>query len=256
MTVLESGSYAGDARLDDLPPGQSRLITFGIDLQVVIDAPPAKGQSTIRAIRFAQKGKGQIEIQQRYTETQTYQIDNKSDRDKTVIIEHPRQPRYTLYDTPAPLETTASHHRFRVEVSASQSTRFVVQSEFIGAKIIDVDKVNQSVLGFYISSGQLPDDVRSTLTRAIDLQTAMTKTLSDINYREAQIKSITQEQSRMRENIKTVPDKSAYQTRLLNKLNEQETKIEQLQLEIETLTETRDRQQSEWQTFLGTLRGE
>ncbi|HEX8911235.1 MAG TPA: hypothetical protein VF796_02665, partial [Humisphaera sp.] len=36
VTVLEAGSYAGDARLDDVPPGQSRLLSYGVDLNVVV----------------------------------------------------------------------------------------------------------------------------------------------------------------------------------------------------------------------------
>ena len=30
--------YAGDARIDDLPPGQERLLSYGIDLQMLVDS--------------------------------------------------------------------------------------------------------------------------------------------------------------------------------------------------------------------------
>jgi len=38
VTVLDGGSYAGDARIDDLPPGQERLISYGVDQQVLVQA--------------------------------------------------------------------------------------------------------------------------------------------------------------------------------------------------------------------------
>src|SRR6185503_13050144 len=34
ITVLDGHSYAGDARVEDLPPGQERLISYGVDQQV------------------------------------------------------------------------------------------------------------------------------------------------------------------------------------------------------------------------------
>src|SRR6185436_19001077 len=37
VTVLEKGAYAGDARVDNVPPGQERLLSYGIDLDVLVD---------------------------------------------------------------------------------------------------------------------------------------------------------------------------------------------------------------------------
>src|SRR5678816_1973950 len=37
VTVLDGGGYAGDARIDNLPPGQERLLSYGIDLDVLVD---------------------------------------------------------------------------------------------------------------------------------------------------------------------------------------------------------------------------
>jgi len=36
VTVIESGSYAGDAQLDDVPPDQRRLLSYGIDLNTSV----------------------------------------------------------------------------------------------------------------------------------------------------------------------------------------------------------------------------
>jgi hypothetical protein len=44
ITVLEGASYAGDARIDNVPPGQERLISYGVDLQVLVDG--SKGEDT------------------------------------------------------------------------------------------------------------------------------------------------------------------------------------------------------------------
>jgi hypothetical protein len=46
-------------------------------------------------------------------------------------------------------------------------------------------------------------------------------------------------------NLKSVPERSPYYTRLLDKLNEQENTIERLQAEIETHQKIRDKEQAE-----------
>ena len=35
VTVLDKGGYAGDARIDNVPPGQERLLSYGIDLDML-----------------------------------------------------------------------------------------------------------------------------------------------------------------------------------------------------------------------------
>src|SRR5204863_6554255 len=37
VTVLDNGGYAGDARIDNLPPGQERMLSYGIDLDMLVD---------------------------------------------------------------------------------------------------------------------------------------------------------------------------------------------------------------------------
>src|SRR5208282_4372949 len=38
ITVLDGATYAGDAQIDNLPPGQERLLSYGVDLQMTMDA--------------------------------------------------------------------------------------------------------------------------------------------------------------------------------------------------------------------------
>ena len=38
ITVIDGASYAGDAQIDNLPPGQERLLSYGVDLQMLVDA--------------------------------------------------------------------------------------------------------------------------------------------------------------------------------------------------------------------------
>ena len=43
ITVFDGGAYAGDAKIEDLPPGSERLISYALDLDTEV-APESKGQ--------------------------------------------------------------------------------------------------------------------------------------------------------------------------------------------------------------------
>jgi rubrerythrin len=92
--------------------------------------------------------------------------------------------------------------------------------------------------------------VRNALVKAMNLKSAMVDTERQIRERQQQLAGITQEQQRIRENMASISQTSQYYTRLLSKLNDQETTIETLQSEVEQLKRTYDRQRLELETYL------
>jgi hypothetical protein len=52
ITALDGGVYAGDARLDHLPPGQERLIGHAVDVQVLVNAPPPRHIGAIQKAKL------------------------------------------------------------------------------------------------------------------------------------------------------------------------------------------------------------
>jgi predicted RNase H-like nuclease (RuvC/YqgF family) len=67
-----------------------------------------------------------------------------------------------------------------------------------------------------------------------------------------QIDAITNEQTRIRENMKTVDRQSAYYTRLVTKLNDQETQIEKLRDTLDQLRKTQSDQRAEIENYLNS----
>ena len=85
ITVLEAGTYAGDARIDNVPPGQERLLSYGIDLQMLVDSTKNRTDSALQTGKIV---KGVLWITRKHVSTQNYIADNKSDHDKTLIVEN------------------------------------------------------------------------------------------------------------------------------------------------------------------------
>ena len=105
----------------------------------------------------------------------------------------------------------------------------------------------------YINTGRMPPQVRDALMKAVELKRSLTDFERSITEAQAEIRSITDEQSRIRENMRTVDRNSPYYNRLMTKLNEQESKIETLQTQIDKNTDSRERTRTELETYLAGL---
>jgi hypothetical protein len=247
ITVLDAGSYGGDARIDNLPPGQERLLSYAIDLQVKVDASHQRQESGVQTGKLVQ---GVLHLTRKNVFTQDYQLENRAERDKAVIVEHPFRKGWKLVQSPRPVATTETWHRFRKAVPAGKTVTFTVTEEIIHSETIAILPSDLGQLEFYSRMGAIPQDVRDAILKAMSLKSVLVDTERQMKERQQRLAEIAQEQQRIRENMAAVSQTGQYYTRLLTKLNEQETSIETLQGEIEQLKHTHTRQRKELESYL------
>jgi hypothetical protein len=247
ITVLDSNTYAGDARIDNVPPGQERLLSYGIDLQMTVDSTSNKQDSSLVTGKIV---KGVLHLKRKHVATQEYVADNKSDREKALIIEHPRRANWNLVDTKEPIETTDQLYRFKGAVPAGKAANFTVKQEVIADETFAILGMDTNAIEFYTRTGEIPKEVRDVLVKAAQLKHAMTDTQRQIEDRERQIAAITNEQNRIRQNMTSVDRNTEYYKRLLTKLNEQESQIERLQKDRDDLRGRFEQQRAELENFL------
>jgi hypothetical protein len=250
VTVLDMNSYAGDARIDDIPPGQERLLSYGIDLDMLVDASKNSQTASVVSAKIV---KGLLIVERKNIASQEYSADNKSTKDKQLVIEHPIRQGWKLVDGPKPVETTPALYRFKGNAVAGKVTTLTIREEVVNSETIAMLPADVGALLYYSRTGEIPRDVRDAIGKAIRLKQAVIDLERQIASRSQQINDITLEQTRIRENMKTVSQGSQYYTRLLTKLNEQESSIEGLQKERTTLTTARDSARRELEDYLGTL---
>ncbi|HEV8495937.1 MAG TPA: hypothetical protein VGQ56_03700 [Gemmatimonadaceae bacterium] len=254
LTVLDKGSYAGDARIDNVPPGQDRLLSYGIDLEMLVD----NTKNTQRgAVLTAKIEKGEMIISRKLVSSQEYAANNKTGKDKVLVIEHPIRQGWHLVDTQKPFETTPSLYRFKGTAVANKVTVLTVKEEVVQDETIMLASANLDQLVYYSRTGEggaeIPKSVRDALAKAIQLKQASVDVERDIAMRNQRVAEITAEQNRIRENMKTVAPATQYYDRLLAKLNEQESAIETLQKEREALIGRRDSLRRELDEYLSGL---
>ena len=249
VTVLDAGSYAGDARIDNVPPGQERFLSYGIDLDVTVNTSATQTS----AMTSATINRGMLLVSRKLVSTRTYTADNKSTKDKVLVIVHPLNPGWKLVDTPKPLETTSDAYRFKEGIHPGKVTRFAVNEELVQGERISMLNTDVTQLEITVRGAEISRAVRDAVGKAVQLKRAAMDVEQQVAARSQQIAEITAEQNRIRENMKTVAPTSPYYERLMAKLNEQETSIERLQKERGDLTSKRDDLRRELSDYLDTL---
>ncbi len=250
VTVFDEGRYAGDAQLDNVPPGETRLLSYGIDLQVSANVKDLRNRQSIMAGKIV---KGVLTVTNKSVSAKEYSFENKGDHDKTVVIEHPLRPGWNLVETPKPVETTNTLYRFEQGVGAGKTERFTVKEESIQAQQFTLVSAAADTVVSFSQRGEISKEVRDALAKAVAFKQAAVETQSQISEHDSQVSTLTADQTRIRENLKSVDRTTSYATRLLKKLDDQESQIDKLRNETESLRTRLDGQSRDLQNYLTGL---
>ena len=246
ITVLDHNTYAGDARIDDVPSGQQRLLSYGVDLQLAVEVKDTRTDRVVTG-RIA---KGVLQLTTKQLHTRTYSARNTSDHDKTLIIEHAKRIGFDLIESQKPLETLANLYRFEGAAPAGKVATLTVKEQYVLTSSFSLVGTDIDALFTSWRGSEFPSAVREALARVAQLRHALAETERQITDRSQRLTQITQEQARIREDMKTVTPNTPYYTRLLSKLNDQESEIEKLQRERDDLQTQRDKQGQALDAFI------
>jgi hypothetical protein len=250
ITVYEGGTYAGDARILDLQKDERRLLSYAIDLGMEVQAVPRSDNGKITSIKIE---KGIIYTRTKIKETKTYKMVNRNDMDRVVMIEHPNRTSFTLTTKEKPWETASDVHRFKLNVPASKTTEFVVSEEQDFGSSVTITNSDDHSMGIFIREPVTSPAVKKALEEAMSLKGKLSATQREIQQRERELNVITQDQDRLRRNLKEMPPEAVAYKRYLKKFDDQETEIERLQKLIKELHEGEFAQRRDYEKFLANL---
>jgi hypothetical protein len=254
VTVLEAGSYVGEAMLDTLKPDEQRLVPYAVELAVrVLDNVESFAESVHKVvIRDGRLTRHSNRLQQT-----TYHLDNRSDTEQTVYLDHPREgSAWALADTAPPVETTDNYWRFRFELPAKQVTRFVVRQRQPTQTVQALAGMDTRELALWLEQKQVDARTERILREVIQAQSQVAEVDALLTRVQAEQTRITQEQARIRENLQALGDRSSekeLRERFVRTLNGQEDRLEQLRAEFEARTEERDRARERVHQLLARL---
>lgn len=232
VTLFDDGVYAGDARMEDIPPGDSRLVTYAVDLALEGER---QGTGTTTVETALSLKRGVLTITRRERQETTYTVKSKADRPRVVLVEHPFQPGYTLLAPAAPTERTARVYRFAVTVAPGKAETLKVTQERPLAQTIALLDADLNALSVYTSRADIPARTRAALQDIVQRRRRVQELAAQAGAREAEIKAIGEEQDRIRKNMAALDRNSALYKRYVGELDRQETRIQALRAEAQRL---------------------
>jgi hypothetical protein len=253
ITVFEGSNYAGDARILDLQPNEERLLSYAIDLGTEVNPVPSSDNGRITQVKAV---KGLVETSTKLRETKTYQVKNRNEQERLILIEHPVRNDFHLTDTAKPAETASDFYRFELKVPAGKTESLAVTEEKTFGQAMQLSTLGDDQIRFFLNQPVTSDKVRKGLTRAMELRWELNKTQREIAELERQLKVITDDQVRLRANLKEMPATAAAYKRYLDKFDRQETQIEKYQADIKTLQGQEHQQKKAFEDFLAGFTAE
>jgi hypothetical protein len=247
VTVFDDNAYAGDARIDDLAPGQDRLISYALDLKVEVE-------SQHQDLRFDQVAvklrRGTLISTRKRVEAKLYLVRNRDPKKKDLLIEHPVRDDWRLVEPSEPAERSRDVYRFALAVEPDKTARLAVREERQYDELIALAGLAPEQIGYYLKAREVSDRVKEAIQKVVQLRDRLADTRNDRTRQELGAAEIGKEQARIRENMAKLAPNSELFNRYVKKLDQQETEIESLQKKIETLKETEARQQRELDDYL------
>jgi hypothetical protein len=207
ITVFDTASYAGEALMTTLKPGDKRLISYSVDLGTRVTTQFDSSRELVREVHV---NRGLLTARLAMDETKTYTIRNVDQKSKTLIIEHPVRPGYKLM-TLKPAETTANAYRFEVKLSADGTEKFPVAEERVYETTTSVSSLTPDALLAYIQNKALSEAARSQLQQVLDAKRQIADLDGQIRQLASDINEIVTDQTRIRENIKSLNQVSGQQ---------------------------------------------
>ena len=216
FSVLETNKsatvYAGDARTDDIPPGQHRWLSYAVDQDVKVaelqdDNGPREELIGMRIL------KGSVIAENKLTFTHAWAIENRGKTNKTLIIE--MTPQAANYEgeagiTPPPEEKTELFLRFRVAAAAGQSLPFKVVETAKSTESTEIVPEQRGHIDQLIASETTPAAVRKTLAAIQTAWNNAAATEKKITTLTEQRHDLANDQARLRANMQAAEKGSAY----------------------------------------------
>jgi hypothetical protein len=250
ITVFEGSSYAGDARILDITPKDERLISYAIDLGTEVE-PVAKRQPD--RITKVKVNKGILYRTDRVREEKTYNLKNRSEHDRTVLIEHPFRPEFAITSKDKPAERARDVYRFEVKLAAGQTASQEVAEERDLGSVIALTNSDDNTIRFFLSQPVVSEAVKSALAKSLDLKAKVDGAHREIVQLEKQLKDITDDQVRLRANLREMPQTAEAYKRYLKKFDDQETQIEDFRKKIKELQDTEFAHRKAFEDYLAKL---
>lgn len=254
LTVLEGGSYVGEAMLETLKPDERRLVPYAVELSVhVLDNVKSWSEKVHRVVIR----NGRLTCHASEVRQTTYHLDSKGDTEQTVYLDHGRDGAdWKLTDSAEPVETTENYWRFRFVLPPRQVTAFVVKKQKPMRQVQALGGMDPGQLTLWLDQKHVDAATEAVLREVIDAQRAVAACEAELTRLREERERLHHDQERIRKNLDSLSDKASereLRERFVRTLTGQEDRLEAIVREEAEQTVARDRAREKVNALLAKL---
>jgi len=252
VTVIDSDAFAGEGLMETVQPGESRLLSYAVDLGTVVST--AGGTRSERTERVVAAG-GMLRLYAKSVETATYRIRNNNDAPRSVILEHPLRPEWELAGA-TPAETSANYYRFRVEVKPKTTAEFTVREELPKESAVAYSSVTPDQIAVWVRAKTIDPELEKRLRAVAAAQGEVNDLSTKIAALDREQNEIFKDQERVRGNLQRLgqsPDEATLRARYVRQLNAQEDRLAALKTDRGKLESLREAAQGRLEALVEKL---
>ena len=253
FNILEDDTFAGEGIMDPIKPGERRLLSYAVDQGVTVEA---RNESTDEQMWRVVIKDGTMWQTREVRSHKNYVIRNANTDARDVVIEHGIQPNWRLISETKPDETTPTHRRFKVHIDPKQTTRLKVDEAYPVSTSFALTSLTSDQVDFWMHTKYISPEVEKALRVVLAKQGVVAGIDRQLQEREEQRKNISEDQARLRENMKALKG-SAEERELVQRytrqLNAQEDSLETLKKQTADLRLQHDAAQADLKKTLDEM---
>jgi hypothetical protein len=241
FNILEKDTFAGEGILDPIHPDERRLLSYAADTAVRVATEDDSIDKPITRVRIA---KGLMITTREERESCLYKIRNADTDPRQVVVEYPAKEDWRLVETgPKPEESTATLHRFRVNVAPGSTAELKVESYRPLDTSFALTNLNEHEVEVLGDQQRVSSSMREAFGRVLTKKNEITGLDTQIKTRRQEHDSINTDQARLRENMKALKgsaEEKVLLQRYTRQLDQQEDRLASIQNELAELTKKKE----------------
>lgn len=233
----DSGTaFAGDARLSGLPSGEKRLLAFAEDLATHAERFNSRGPDTLVSVKFAD---GVLTESLRHRDIMSVKLSAPVHDARKVLVEFPKQPgaHFAVKSGgDSGVEETDTAWRVLVSLQANETRTLEAYADTpVSSELTlmpDNGELDDQVLASVLAQGTLDGAAREKFQQLADMRAVENTKHAALKRLTDEQESVTQDEDRVRRNLQAVVMPGNFHDKLLNALEVDEARLNELRHEV------------------------
>jgi hypothetical protein len=206
------------------------FISYAVDLETEVEAVAGSGTEDISTVKIT---RGTVITTWRQVRERIYNVKNRGQRAKTVIVEHPVSAGFNLVAPKEPMETARGLYRFSLPVDKGKTAKLSVIEDRMVDQSVAFTNLPSDRIELYLRTKNVSQAVKDALQKLVALKTKLADATAARSRLEEQIWAIYADQDRIRSNLGKLSRDSDLYKKYEKTLSDQETTLYKLDADLD-----------------------